>query len=388
MSTDARPKNCNEATRVIELTPAGRGAVAVVLIHGADAVRMVEACFLSAGGKKLSEVPANRILLGRWGGPEGEELIACRRSDCEVEVHCHGGIAAVAAVVERLVQHGCQQLSWRDWLRESEPDPIRAAAQIALAEAPTMRTAAVLLDQWSGALTVAIGSILAAVERRDWRKAAAGLDAILAERALGGHLTMPWQVVLAGRPNVGKSSLMNALVGYQRAIVFDLPGTTRDVVGAATAIDGWPVQLSDTAGLRATTDELEAAGVARASAAVAAADLVLLVDDVSDLQGFDEADWLGAGKRVLRVLNKIDLLPSPQIVTSASWDVRTSAVTGEGIDALIAAIGAKLVPQPLAPGTAVPFTADQTERLEAARAAVGRHDAAGVIAGLRAVLAP
>src|SRR5690606_27241148 len=88
------------------------------------------------------------------------------------------------------------------------------------------------------------------------------------------HLLTPWQVVLCGRPNVGKSSLINALVGYERTVVFDQPGTTRDVVSVETAIHGWPVIFSDTAGLRETESELEAAGIARARARLKQADLI------------------------------------------------------------------------------------------------------------------
>ena len=84
----------------------------------------------------------------------------------------------------------------------------------------------------------------------DLQAAAARIREWLAWEDFGLHLTRPWNVVLAGRPNVGKSSLINALLGYTRSIVFDQPGTTRDVVTAATAIDGWPIELSDTAGLR------------------------------------------------------------------------------------------------------------------------------------------
>ena len=88
-------------------------------------------------------------------------------------------------------------------------------------------------------------------------------------------------MVIAGPPNVGKSSLINALLGFQRAIVFDLPGTTRDVVTAVTALDGWPVELSDTAGLRSSDDPLELAGIEQAHRQAAAADCLLLVFDAS-----------------------------------------------------------------------------------------------------------
>ena len=108
-----------------------------------------------------------------------------------------------------------------------------------------------------------------------------------------------WRVVIAGPPNVGKSSLINAMAGYERAIVSPLPGTTRDVVTLTTAIDGWPVQLADTAGLRASDDELESAGVKLAGAALAAADLVILVCDATgDLNAASEiASQISAATR-------------------------------------------------------------------------------------------
>jgi tRNA modification GTPase len=218
-----------------------------------------------------------------------------------------------------------------------------------------------------------------------WQKAAESLGALLEFREVGQYLTTPWRVVLAGPPNVGKSSLINALAGYQRAIVSHVPGTTRDVVTIATAIDGWPVELADTAGLRAGGDELEAAGMALADEAVARADLVLVVHDARESSAsLGETHLRG---RHLHVRNKIDLLPHPRIVASESDAVLTSAVTGEGIAALVAAIGRALVPHAPAAGAAVPFTPEQIAALEAARAAIQRQDAAGGAAALQALLA-
>ena len=128
--SDRQPK-----THVVELTPPGRGAVAVVLVAGPESVRMVDACFRPASGGPFRDAKVGRIVLGRWGGPKGEELIACRRGDDTVEIHCHGGIAAVRGVVGRLCELGAARTAWRDWVRRSEPDPLRADAQIALAEA-------------------------------------------------------------------------------------------------------------------------------------------------------------------------------------------------------------------------------------------------------------
>jgi tRNA modification GTPase len=372
-------------THVIELTPVGRGAVAVVLVAGPKAAAVVDECLIRKPGKRLGDA-LGHILVGHWGTAGGEEVVVCRRSEDAVEVHCHGGVAAVRAVIGRLCELGCQSLRWQDWIVATAGDPIRADAQFALANAPTARTAAILLDQYDGALTLSIRAVITAAVANDWDTAIAMLEAMLSRRGVGLHLTQPWRVVLAGRPNVGKSSLMNALVGFQRAIVCDLPGTTRDVVTATTAIDGWPVQLADTAGIRAATDEIESAGVTRATDAAADADLVVLVSDVENDAGIEPP----GGVPVLRVLNKIDLPNNARATSSVcnEYDVRTSVVTGEGIAELVNAIGSALVPIAPAVGAAVPFTPEQIERLEAALSAVRRGDAGDVSTCLQPLLGP
>ena len=380
----------SDSTEVIELTPRGRGALAVALVAGAGAVEVVGACFQAAGGRVLALEPTDRIVLGRWGGADGEELIVCRRAADRVEIHCHGGQAAVGAVVEQLTARGCRNTSWQEWSRRSDEDPLRAAARVALADAPTRRTAAVLLDQHQGALSTAIRQALDATLDDRWPEAASTLDALLRCGDLGLHLTEPWRVVLAGRPNVGKSSLINAVAGHERAIVCDLPGTTRDVVTTTTAIDGWPIHLADTAGQRDARDELEAAGIARADAALAEADLVILVFDATEPDDvvaprYDFESRLPASAGVLRVLNKIDLLSVPP--AESFHDALTSAVTGQGIDRLVAAIGRTLVPVVPEAGAAVPFARDQVDALALARAAVERRDAVAVRVALQSLLA-
>src|ERR1043165_8093561 len=103
-------------TYVLELTPPDRGAVAVVLVSGPDALRAVGNCFTSSIGQRVSSIPQGRIAFGRWGGTAGEELIFCNRGDNQIEIHCHGGAAAVQAVVDSLVAEGCQQIAWHDWV--------------------------------------------------------------------------------------------------------------------------------------------------------------------------------------------------------------------------------------------------------------------------------
>ncbi|NOY40789.1 MAG: GTP-binding protein, partial [Planctomycetes bacterium] len=214
----------------------------------------------------------------------GEDLVVCRRDPSTVEVHCHGGSASIAQVVAHLTAAGCEPTDWRRWLADQTEDLLVCEAHAALADASTLRTATILLDQYHGALrreVTAIRQVLSSGAVDNGREKLCGL---LRYAELGQHLTQPWRVVIAGLPNVGKSSLINALVGYQRAIVFDQPGTTRDVVSASTAIEGWPVKLSDTAGLHPTSDELESAGIALAHDQLAEADLVVWVLDAETVE--------------------------------------------------------------------------------------------------------
>ncbi len=185
-------------------------------------------------------------------------------------------------------------------------------------------------------------------------------------------------VVLAGPPNVGKSSLINALVGYPRAIVHDAPGTTRDLVTAPAALAGWPVELTDTAGLRLTDDPLEAAGVELAQARLSSADTIVLVFDIR--QPWDEtakrltARWPAA----IVVHNKSDLA-----APGLDWrpeGICTSATTGHGLGELERAIVEHLVPVEPSAGMAVPFAGRQVECLQHIAAALVRSDTVGALA--------
>jgi tRNA modification GTPase len=195
--------------------------------------------------------------------------------------------------------------------------------------------------------------------------AGTGLEPLQPNAAVGLRLTEPYRVVLTGRPNVGKSSLINALVGYQRAVVFDEPGTTRDVVTAGAVFDGWPVELSDTAGIRTATDELESAGIAAARRRLAEADLVVAVFDLAEPWSDADYSLLSEHPQAIIVHNKADLPTKNDARRPAGLHV--SAVNGTGIDELIAMIVARLVPHPPAPGEAVPFTPWQVDELRRMR---------------------
>jgi tRNA modification GTPase len=278
-----------------------------------------------------------------------------------------------------------------------------AEADAALAAATTERAALVLLDQRQGALRSAVRLAIDAIASQQIDEAAALLATLLARWPLGRRLVEPWRIVLAGPPNVGKSSLINRLLGYERAIVFDRPGTTRDVVTATTALDGWPCELSDTAGLRDAGDAIERAGVELAKAQIARADLVVLVADASQcIDAADTAAWFRVvapvfvapsfDGPVIRAENKCDLRPTTQRhddpIGPTPGYMSTSAVTGEGIAELATAIIARLVERPPRRGEAVPFTTRQAVLLESAAAALAENQADDAAEAMRACLEP
>ncbi len=352
------------------LTPPGRGAVAVVAVAGPLAVEAVKPYFRANNGRSLADQRLAAIVYGRWNS-DGEDLVVCRRAEEMIEIHCHGGAQSVAAIAADLAARDCQPISWQEWLARRDSDVLRVEAQTALAEAASPRTASILLEQWHGALRQELQAIQNLLLNGD-TTGEHRLAALLATAELGRHLTCPWQVVIAGRPNVGKSSLINALVGYRRAIVFDQPGTTRDVVTAATVIDGWPVVLSDTAGLHAASDTIETAGIELARQRLGEADLVVWVFDASESQPLPYRE-LVAGEvarlglqlpaRQLLVVNKVDRVSD----TNFSGDLMaTSATTGVGIDSLLAAIATSLVPVVPAAGAAVLFTDRHEQAVRAA----------------------
>jgi tRNA modification GTPase len=216
------------------------------------------------------------------------------------------------------------------------------------------------------------------------------LESLARYADVGRHLTTPWKVAVIGPPNVGKSSLVNALAGYQRSVVAPTPGTTRDLVTTAIAVDGWPVELIDTAGLRDETEILEGQGVSLARRAANEADLCLWILDASDPPVWPE-DSLLENNKVRLIVNKIDL--------PAVWDIanrchpfaaanhhdasphhdsprkhatplRVSARTGAGLSELVEALAKGLVPDPPAAGAAVPFTPALACQIEAALTAI------------------
>jgi tRNA modification GTPase len=375
--------------RIVQLTPPGRGAIATLLVEGPGARECVEGQFRSARGRPLRDCPAERLLYGRFGPLPGEEVVVCCRSEQSIEIHCHGGDAAVTRITGLLGQAGAAMIAWRAWALLHHEDPIAAAAHLALADARTERTAAILLDQYRGVLRQAWEEIRTALAQGDVSRTGELLETLLARARIGRHLVQPWRVVLAGEPNVGKSSLINALLGYQRTIVHPTPGTTRDVVTATAAVDGWPLEFCDTAGLRESEQPLERAGVQRANEQLAAADLAILVFDISRPWSMADEILRQRFPAAVVVHNKSDLAVAggagrdeKPVPSTRPPGIVVSALTGDSIPKLLELVVCRLVPQPPAPGVAIPFTAELIARLDSARKALARSDRVAALESL------
>jgi tRNA modification GTPase len=217
-----------------------------------------------------------------------------------------------------------------------------------------------LLDQYHGALRRAFVAIQQDIKEKNYVAARSRVESLMACVTLGSHLTKPWRVVVAGPPNAGKSSLINAMVGFQRSIVHHAPGTTSDAVTAATAMDGWPVELCDTAGLHAGAQGIEKAGVELARRRISNADLVILIFDLTSRWSVSDQALVDSFPNALRVHNKTDLQSAKD---NRPTGLYTSALGGEGIDELIIKIANRLVPIPPPPGAAVPFTLEQINKV-------------------------
>jgi len=371
------------------LTPRGRGAIATVRITGGlDRIdTSLPPLFEAANRRRLLEQPVGRIVFGRWGAAPAEDAVVCRTALNSLEVHCHGGHAAVQRILDSLESLGIRSVSWQS--QNSEGDGILSTEFLeAMGKAGTLRAAGILLDQYRRTFRDAIERLLEASQSEGdelFVDLCRRVDEILSWSSFGLHLSRPWKVVLTGRPNVGKSSLVNALLGYSRSIVYAEPGTTRDVVTAETAFDGWVMELSDTAGIRETSQAIEAAGIEKAREHVSRADCRVIVLDVSRPPDDEDFELLRNYGDALVVAHKSDL-PDVWEARAPSGAIRVSSRTGDGVDALGSALVTRLVPRVPGPGTPVPATERQVRWLEQAREAARLGDRGQLLQSLVALL--
>lgn len=363
-------------TIVAVATPPGRGALAVVRVSGASALTM--------GAALVSPWPdePRRVAHARVRDASGEEIDdvvavfyrapASFTGEDAVEITCHGGAVAPALIAAAFVSQGARPAEPGEFTRRAvlngKLDLIQAEAVGDLVDASTRAAQRVALSQLDGGLSRRILGLrdriieleaLAAYdidfpEEDDGpispERIAQTADDVIAELAgllatapMGELVREGAVVVIAGAPNAGKSSLFNALLGRRRAIVTDVPGTTRDALEAVTEADGWPIRLIDTAGLRETTETVERMGIEVSREYLERADVVLACgENELGLAHAVEAVSSSSKAPVIAVHTKADLL---RVIprSEATRDLHfVSAETGKGLAELASAIARSL----------------------------------------------
>ncbi len=320
------------------LTPAGSSAIAVVGLRGPTVWSKLSPYFTSAKKQPaLSAAPQTYLgKLQRDGLGDEVVLVLHGTNDYqEIELQLHGGPGVVAWCLQFAEELGCQRIEWPEWM-ESELWKL-------LPLATTKKTADMLLDQCQGAFDQALVALQERVQKQgmDRHQLLNEVDNLLSLESLGAHLVEPWKIVLAGPPNVGKSSLLNALLGFERAITSDIPGTTRDLVTATVVWNGYPLEFIDTAGLREQGGTLEAAGMEQTRLMSQQADMVLWLIDLSSEFAALPTDITPT----MIVGTKADLPNRGNVKT----DIDVSAKLGNGLKELLATVVKNLVPvEPLA----------------------------------------
>jgi tRNA modification GTPase len=359
---------CESDTIIAIATPAGRGGIGVLRISGPEAATV-------AGGLLQVEVPL-QPRHATFARTHGDHVIATYfpaphsyTGEHVVELSAHGSPVVLRQILERAMALGARlaepgEFTLRAFLN-SRMDLVQAEAVADLIDAVTPLQARAAFDQLEGTLTGRIGEIdaelfdlIAKLEAsldfpdEGYHFVEAGtagtavcaieskIQALLREARRGRLIREGARVAIGGKPNVGKSSLFNALLRSGRAIVTAVPGTTRDLLTETADIDGLRLELVDTAGVRESSDEVESQGIDRARKAWATADLVLVVLDASlplepdDFRLLDET----SGTPRLIVAHKADLKPAWRGVDSADPSVAVSSKTGAGLELLCRAI--------------------------------------------------
>lgn len=328
-------------------TPIGEGGISIIRVSGDNSLEVVDSLFTSYSGLTLAQVPSHTLTLGMLKDSQGEtidEVLAgvmrAPRSytgDDVVEVNCHGGRIAVRRCLEEILKAGARLAEPGEFTKRAflngKLDMAQAEAVIELIRARSEKALALSLKNLKGTLSRTITEVeelLVLTNSRleasidfpeevgdpAWNEIEEYLESArttLEKLRAGGSRNRVYQdgikVVLVGKPNVGKSSLLNALVRKERAIVTEIPGTTRDVIEDYVNIRGVPVKLADTAGIRETKDIIESIGVEKSREAVDSADIVVFMLDAQT--GFTKEDKevipLVADKKKIVIINKEDI---------------------------------------------------------------------------------
>lgn len=395
-------------TIVAIATGAQVSAIGIIRISGEGTFAIVDRIFFPANGSKMSDNEDRKLIYGRLCALDGALLDVCLctvsraghsyTGEDTAELQCHGSPVVLRAALEEIFALGARQAGPGEFTKRAflsgrmELSSAEAVADIIDAE--SIEAARNAAGQLSGAVsrrTEGVYSLLTDISSHfhavldypdedieDFRMenykqrldaAARDLRALLGTFERGRLMTAGIPAAIVGRPNAGKSSLLNALLGYDRAIVTEIPGTTRDTIEEKLHLGSLTLRLTDTAGIRATDDAVERLGVERSRRAMDEAMLVIAVVDGSGEVTAEDIDIVRRAERAAHavlVVSKKDLAQADIALNTALPRVAVSAVTGEGIDALEAAIAA-MFPLPCVPAGEILTNARQADAV--ARAA-------------------
>lgn len=365
-------------------------AIGIIRLSGDETFRVIDRLFFPYSGKKMSESADRRLIFGELRDRGGELLDVCLctisraphsyTGENTAELQCHGSPTVLRAALDELFALGARQAAPGEFTKRAflngRMELCAAEAVADIIDAETVECAKNAAGQLSGAISRKVDGIYSALtdisshyhavldypdeDIEDFQlesyegsltSALTELERLLQSHERGKLMTGGIPAAIAGRPNAGKSSLLNALLGYDRAIVTAIPGTTRDTIEEKLRIGRLTLRLIDTAGIRDTDDEVERLGVERSRAAMSKAELVIAVVDGSGEITDEDREVIAqaeAAPKGIVVLSKRDIAEPDAEITTALPVVSLSSVTGDGMDELERVI-AERFPMPEVP---------------------------------------
>ena len=351
-------------------------AIGIIRLSGDETFQVIDRLFFPYSGKKMSESADRRLIFGELRDRAGELLDVCLctishaphsyTGENTAELQCHGSPTVLRAALDELFALGARQAAPGEFTKRAflngRMELCAAEAVADIIDAETVECAKNAAGQLSGAISRKVDGIYSALtdisshyhavldypdeDIEDFQlesyegsltSALTELERLLQSHERGKLMTGGIPAAIAGRPNAGKSSLLNALLGYDRAIVTAIPGTTRDTIEEKLRIGRLTLRLIDTAGIRDTDDEVERLGVERSRAAMSKAELVIAVVDGSGEITDEDREVIAqaeAAPKGIVVLSKRDIAEPDAEITTALPVVSLSSVTGDGMDEL------------------------------------------------------